>query len=221
METNTVEIIGDIIPGEAAKARRKLEQLIKSVNRSAFDVAELLFVVKSKGYFEEATFSEYTKSLEIKPRKASYLVHMIEVMSFLEIPREQYEPLGISKLRIITSLDPEGSWTNPQDPTSIVPLKEFIIGFIEKGKEMSLEEIQKHVRTLKGIVGEQDIVWKNLPFTRNVIDTVYDAAVELTRKNLGSVSKDSEGISQDAKEARCVEVWAVEYLNDPWNHQEE
>jgi len=218
--TNSIEVIGDIIPGEAAKARRKLEQLIKNVNRSAFDVAELLFVVKSKGYFEEATFSEYTKSLEIKPRKAAYLVHMVEVMSFLEIPRETYEVLGISKLRAITSLNVDGVWENPESGQK-TPLAEFIRSFIDKGNEMSLPEIQKHVRTLKGIEGtNDDIVWENIPFIRSSLENVVNPALELARKNIGSVSKDSEGISQDASKGRAWEVIAVSYLNDPENSQE-
>ena len=59
----------------------------------------------------------------------------------------------MAKLREITSLDVNAIWVNPETSEE-VPVKSFIKGFIEKGKDMSLEEIKEHVRTLKGLTGE-------------------------------------------------------------------
>lgn len=193
-----------------------LVSLIHSVNSSTFDIAELLYKVKSNGYYqiEHATFKEYTESLEIKSRKAQYLTRIVEVMEQVSIPRTQYEKLGISKLREISSLDPALTWKNPLDNTE-TPMKQFIIDLVGAGEDMDLEAIKKHVRTLKGITGENDIVWRNIPFTRIVAEKTIDPALELTRANIGSVGKDDEGISKDASDAACVEIWAVSYMNDP------
>lgn len=212
-------LVGEAVAGDAAKTRALLVSLISSVNKSTLDIAELLYKVKINGYYqaEHATFKEYTESLDIKARKAQYLTKIVETFEAVGIPRKQYEPLGIAKLREISSLDPNTTYTNPLDQTQ-TPMKDFITGFVEKGNELELEDLKKHVRTLKGLVGENDIIWRNLPFTRQVVEKTIDPALELARANIGSVGKDDEGISKDASDAACVEVWAVDYLLDPGNN---
>lgn len=215
---NTV-IVGEAIAGESAKTRALLVSLINSVNKSTFDIAELLYKVKAHGYYtaEHSTFTEYTESLDIKARKAQYLTRIVEVMSDVGVLRTEYEKLGIAKLREITSLDPAAMYKNP-DTGAEVPMREYITEFVKIGVDTDLDDIKKHVRTLKGFVGANDIEWRNLPFLRSVLEATIDPALELARANIGSVAKDSEGISQDASDAACVEVWAVEYLNNPHNN---
>lgn len=218
-----VVIVGEAIAGESAKTRAMLVSLINSVNKSTLDIAELLYKVKKNGYYqaEHATFKEYTESLDIKARKAQYLTKIVETFEAVGIERKQYEPLGIARLREISSLDHNVNWRNPVSGQE-TPMKEFIIGMVEKlpetGDYMDLETIKKNVRTLKGFVGANDIVWKNLPFLRSVVEQTIDPALDLTRVNIGSVGKDDEGISQDASESACVEAWAVSYLLDPHNN---
>lgn len=216
-------LVGEAVAGESAKTRAMLVSLISNVNKSTLDIAELLHKVKVNGYYqaEHATFKEYTESLDIKARKAQYLTKIVETFESVGIPRKEYEPLGIARLREITSLDHNLTWKNPLTGEE-TPMKEFIIGMLDKDKDtgdyLDLDTVKKNVRTLKGFVGENDIVWRNLPFTRIVVENTIDPALELARANIGSVGKDEEGISKDASDAACVEVWAVEYLNDVANN---
>lgn len=221
MSTSTpVTIVGEAVAGESTKVRKQLESLIKNLNKSTLDIGELLFKVKSNGFYQPwgfTTFQEYVDTLDIKARKAQYLLRIVDVMQQVGLERDKYEPLGIAKLREITSLDPQATWKNPQTGEE-TPMKEFIVGFVEKGDEMALEDLKTHVRTLKGLVGENDIVWLNLPFVRSTKENTIDPALTLARNNIGSVGKDDEGMSKDASDSACVEVWAVEYLNNLANN---
>lgn len=211
------QIVGPVVAGEAAKVRKQLEQLIKKVNSSAFDIAQLLHTIKKNGYYDGfTTFQEYVKTLEIKPRKAQYLRRIAEVMDTMGIPRETYEPLGVAKLREITSLNLDDTWVNPETKEE-TPMKAFIQGFVEKGGTMSLDEIKNHVKTLKGLVGEDAMGWLHLYMKQMAIDQVARPALDLAKAQIGSVGKDDEGISRDASDGAAAEVVFVAFLNDPAN----
>jgi len=214
---NPPAIHGPVVPGKAAAARAELEQLIKKINKSQFDMGDLLLTIKQNGYYEGYnSFFEYTRSLGLKDSKVRYTTRISEVMTELNIPREKYEPLGVAKLRAITSLDTKGNWTNP-DSKAETPLVAFIQGFVEEGDKLSLEEVQQHVRTLKGEVGENAMGWLHLYMKQLAIDNVVKPAFELAKLHIGSVSKDEDGNSKDASDGRALEVIAAEYLNDPNN----
>lgn len=205
-------IVGEKVAGEAAKVRKQLEQLIKKVNTSAFDIADLLYTIKKNGYYSGfATFQEFIKTLDIKLRKAQYLCRMNEVMEAIGKTREQYEPLGVAKLREITSLNIDDIWVNPQTKDE-VPIKAFVVGFVEKGKDMTFDEIKQHVRTLKGLVGENNIMFVHFSVKKSVLDNVVRPALELAKLNIGSGPKDDEGVSQDPSDGAALEVISVEYL---------
>lgn len=212
-------IIGEINAGEARKTRRELESLVNSTYATNFDIAELLHKVKSRSFYqpEFTTFQEYVTTLKIKPRKAQYLRNMAYVMEEVAVPRATYEPLGISRLRAITSLDPHGSWTNPVTQ-EVTPLKDFIVGFIEKGETIPIDALKQHVRTLKGFVGENDFEWFNTSVLRSAMRESVRPALELAKNHIGSVGKDDEGMSKDASDGTALEVIAVSFLNDPANH---
>jgi len=212
-------LVGDAVAGAAAKAMQHVQALIQNMNTQTFDLADALYEIKKNGYYQAqfSTFKDFTDSLSIKARKAQYLTRIVETFTAVGIERKQYEKLGIAKLREISSLDYNGIWTNPVTGEQ-KPMKDFIAGFVEAGDDMELDTLKQHVRTLKGFVGDNDIVWKNLPFTRQVVEKTIDPAIELARANIGSVGKDEEGISKDASEAACFEVLAIEYLNDPGNN---
>ena len=209
---NVPAIVGQQVAGESVKVRKQLEQLIKKINSSAFDIADLLHAVKKNGYYEGfATFAEYLKTLEIKQRKAQYLERICSVMEEMGIAREKYEPLGVSKLREITSLDVNGTWINPETKEE-TPFKAFIKGFVEKGADMTLEEIQEHVRTLKGLIGENALTWIHLRVTQIALDNTVRPALELAKAKIGSVGKDDEGISKDATDGAAVEMICADFL---------
>ena len=209
-------LVDSQVAGEAATVRKQLEAIISKVNSSSFDIAELLWNVKKNGYYNGfTTFTEYVGTLAIKPRKAQYLTKIAQTMEEVGVTRAQYEPLGTAKLREITSLDASGIWKNPETLEEI-PIKSFIVGFVEKGEEMGLEEIKNHVKTLKGLSGDP-MCWIHLYMKQSVLDSTVRPALELAKKNIGSVGKDDEGISLDASDSKAVEIMAVEYLNDPAN----
>ena len=78
----TVQLVGEQIAGESAKVKKELEKLLKSLNKSTFDVADLLHKVKKFDYYrpEFDTFAEYLKTLDIKQRKGQYLERITDVM---------------------------------------------------------------------------------------------------------------------------------------------
>jgi hypothetical protein len=219
--TQPTAIVGDLVAGatvEAERVRGALESLIERVNRSKFDIADLCYKVKVNGYYAPyTTFQDYYKTLSIKKRTVQYLTKMVECMTQVGISREQYEPLGIAKLREITSLDPNDTWKNPETGIE-TPMHEFIVGFIENGAGMELEEITQHVRTLKGLTGENDLVFLNICLKRSALDNTVRPALDLAKNWIGSIGKDDEGISRDASDGTALEMVAVEYLNDPKNH---
>lgn len=213
-------IIGEAVAGESQSVRTQLEALINNHERSLFDIGELLYQVRRNGFYTHwgfATFKEYCASLKFKERRAQYLTRIVGVMSELGLGRDEYEALGIAKLREITSLDLSGTWTNPQTG-EITQLREWVDLLVKTGADKTLEEIKQHVRTLKGLVGDSDLVYETYCYTKLTKEQTIDPAKELARRNIGSVGKDDEGISKDASAGRCAEVWAVEYLNNPANN---
>lgn len=213
-------IVGEAVAGEAAATRNALESLINSVNKSAFDIGELCHKVKTHGYYYPyTTFQEYSKTLKLKPRKIQYLTRMAGVFEQVGIPRSVYEPLGVARCREITSLDPDAQWTNPESSMT-TPVAEFIKGFVEKGEEIEMDDLKRHVRTLKGFVGDNDLVWVPICLTRSVHENVYKPAIEKAKALIGSVKKDDEGISQDASDGAAIEVALINFLNDE-NTQDE
>jgi hypothetical protein len=206
-------IVGQKIAGESAKVRKQLQQLIQKVNSSAFDIADLLWTIKKNGFYEGyTTFTEFTATLDLKPRKAQYLTKIAAVMDEVGIPREKFEPLGTAKLREITSLDVNDTWVNPETKEE-TPIKAFVKGFVEKGKDMTLEEIKEHVRTLKGLVGVEAMGWLHLYMKQSALDNVARPALELAKAKIGSVGKDGEGVSKDASDGAAAEAIFADFLS--------
>jgi hypothetical protein len=216
-------IAGEAQAGESAEVRQELENLIHTINTSTFDVAELLHKVKSKHYYQTYgfnTFLEYVAELEIKTRKAQYLVRIVDIMEQVRIDREDYQPIGIAKLREITSLDVTDSDGDPavyDDPEKGEThlMSDIIKGLISKAPEMSLGEIKKYVKILKGFVGDNDIVWLNICVNSQALSETINPALALAKQNLGTASLNDEGVAQDYSDGKALEIIAVEYLNDP------
>lgn len=211
-------IVGESQAGRSSIVRKQLESLLSTLNKSTFDLAELLYEVKNNGYYQPwgfNTFQEYVNSLDIKARKAQYLVRIVDVMDGLGVDRNAYEPLGVAKLREISSLEPNETYTDASGVQT--PMADMIVGLVDKAKDMPLEEIKQHVKTLKGLTGENELIWLNFSAKKAVVDEVIRPALELAKANIGSVGKDDEGNSKDASDGRALEVIAIEFLNDPSN----
>jgi hypothetical protein len=82
---------------------------------------------------------------------------------------------------------------------------------------MTLDEIKSHVRVLKGIPPDQEMIGRHFYMPRQTAELVVDPAIDLARKQIGSTFKDDEGISQDASDGACLEVVAVSFMLDPAN----
>jgi hypothetical protein len=55
-------------------------------------------------------------------------------------------------------------------------------------------------------------VFLHFSVKQSVLENVVRPALDLAKKHIGSVSKDAEGISQDASDGSALEVIAIEYL---------
>jgi hypothetical protein len=217
--TAPTAIYGQQEAGRSSEVRKKLEKLIGGLNKSTMDIAVLLSETKKQGYFKQwgfDTFKDYVQNIDLKLRKAHYLTRIVDIMEIVGIQREVYEPLGIAKLREISSLDPGAIYVDPESNVQ-TPMKDFITGLIEKGSDMSLEEIKQHVKTLKGLTGENDLMFINFSVKRSVWEETIKPALELAKANIGSVGKDEEGNATDASDGRALEMIAVEFLNNPTN----
>ena len=213
-------IVGAVEPGERAEVTRALKRLIKQVNTNLFDIAELLFKAKTRHLYTEPTFIEYAVSLGLKKRKAEYLERIARIMDGAGIPRTEYEPIGIAKLRAITRLHPltkEGAvnmYTNPVTQESH-PMAEYIVGITEQALAgRDIKDIEKDVRVLLGEVGENDMVWRNFRLPRVVDENTIAPALEKAAINIGTVATDENGVAKEVQDWRKLEVLAVEYLHD-------
>jgi hypothetical protein len=212
-----IPLVSTVNPSEAVQAREHLEHLLSLKRATTFDIARQLWFIKSYGFYTTTTFKEYLDTLEpkIKERTSQYLTKMIQHLDYLDVPPEIYEPVGLEKLRLITSLNPEDTWTDPETGEAI-PMGDLMLGFI-KNYTMSIEAMREHIKVLKGQVGDQDIVRRSFTMTQQVAEQVVDPALNMARMQLGSTHKDDEGISQDASDGACLEVVAVSFLLDPAN----
>src|SRR5579859_4836673 len=184
------KIVGEAEAGESARVREEVEGLIHSINTSNFDLAERLFLIKTKRYYRAygfETFTEYVKELDLKTRKAHYLARLVDIMNQVGVPREEYEPVGVAKLREITSLDVTDEngddvyVDNPETGESR-PMTDVIKGLLVKASEMSVTELKNAVRELKGFTGDNELVWFNIQVNRQALEETITPALELARK---------------------------------------
>lgn len=213
-------IVGEAVAGERAEVQKALKRLVRQVNENTFDIAELLYRAKEKHLYTEPTFIEFAVKMGIKKRKAQYLERIAEVMTLSNISREEYEPIGIAKLRIITRLDPltkEGAvnmYTNPITHESF-PMADYVVGLVEQAKEgADPDTLEKGVRVLLGETGDNDMTWLNIRLPRMVADGTVKQAFEKAAINIGTVRTDAEGMAAEVPDWRKLEVVCVEYVND-------
>jgi hypothetical protein len=207
-------LVGEQEAGKAAKALKQLNQLIKGLSTSTFDVMDLAHEIKSKNYFSPKynTFSEFGKTLDLKMSKLYYLVKIKEAMNSANIPREVYEPIGLSKLRAIARLDPTKNYELAGAATTI----EIIKSLVEQAPTSSLEDLKTAINEIQGLTGEDSMVWLNVSLKHSAREVVKKA-ISVAKKNIGSVSKNDEGVSQDASDGSALEVVALDFLSDPAN----
>lgn len=221
---NPPAIIGEAIAGEAAKraseVKQELEHLNSLVLDSTFDIAELLAEVKGGSYYGSwgyETFNDYVEQeLDMKVRKAQYLVRIVNISKMLGISRTVYEEVKITKLREIFSLEPQDFFLNP-NTNKEEPLSDHIKRLVGVANDMSLKEIVEEIKRLKGLVGDDELVYETICVKRIVRDSVIRPARELARQKLGSQGKDAEGDVIEYSDGACEEVIHADFLSDPNN----
>jgi hypothetical protein len=196
-------IFGEIEAGQAAKVRKQLNALIKNLGTSTFDIMDLLHQIKSEKLFSPKynTFAEFAKTLDLKVTKSYYLVKIREVMNAAGVPRETYEPIGLSKLRAISRLD-------VQKEEELALIK----GLVIEAPNQPLENIKALVAAGQGLTGDDSLVWLNISLKHSAREVVRKA-IDAAKKNIGSVSKDDEGISKDATDGAAIEAIALDFLS--------
>lgn len=211
-ETNVPAIVGEVEAGRAATVRRAINKLVAATNTNTFDLAELLHEAKSKNYYAGwgfESFSKYAKSLAVKYTKSYYLVRIVENMKAAGLEREQYEPVGLGKLRTISRLKPDTEYHGT--PVSLL-IRELTL----KAGQMTPEQVQFEVDTIMGLTEDESLVWLNIKVKKLARENVIKPAFDKMRKHLGTVpDEDEEGQNVDAKDGRVLELICANFLADP------
>jgi hypothetical protein len=182
-----------------------------------YDLGELLCKIQDETLYAQwgfNTYSEYMKTTKLKASKARYLPQIARVMKAIGVERAQYESIGISKLRVIASLNPTDVFVHPtsKEETSMY---NWIVEITEKAindPSYDLKEIKRHVRTLKGITGDRDVTFLGIPILRAALDNVVIPAIEHCQALIGSVGKNEEGKSIEASLGTCIERICAEWM---------
>jgi hypothetical protein len=216
-------IVGEAVAGQSAKRRLEVRDELKKLNNilldSTFDVADLLAEIKENRFYEPdyETFPDFVEQvMDMKASKGRYLVNISQGTKALNIPRSKYATIKITKLREIFSLKTDGTYVDPVTSKS-QPMAEFITALVDQANDLSLKEIAGEVKKLKGLVGDDELVWVNTCVKRTVRDNVIIPARELARQRLGSQGKDSTGDPIEYSDGACEEMICAEFLADPFN----
>jgi len=215
---NIPAIVGDVDAGRASKVKREISKLVKGTNAATFDLAELLHEVKSKNYFSDwgyESFSKYAKDIEgLKYSKSYYLVAIVSLMKGSDLSREKYEPVGLTKLRVISKLKLEGEFNG-------VPMPIIIRALTLKAPQMSAEEVQYEVDTILGLTEDESMVWVNIHVKKLARENVIKPALALAKKHMGSIGPDEEGNYKDPSDGAALEMICANFIADPnWNTEE-
>jgi hypothetical protein len=208
-------LVGDVEAGRAAKVKREINKLISATNTNTFDIADLLFEVKSRNYFSDwgfESFSKYAKSLEIKYSKSYYLVKIVELMRGSDLARALYEPVGLGKLRVISRLDLAGEHNE-------VPMPMVIRELTLKAANMTLEEVQFAVDEIMGLTQDESMVWENFHLKKSARDNTVRPAIAKMIKFLPQTEED--GVQKDASKGAALEMICANFLADPNYDSEE
>jgi hypothetical protein len=218
-----VVMVGEQVAGRAARVREKLKDLTNDVKSSTFDLADLLFEAQENSYpaaWGFASTVEYgQEELGLKPRKTQYLTRITKVCRQVGLKRERYEPSGISKLREITTLDPEGTYWNVSEHVS-EPLDEHIVRLILDSDKMNVDQVKVEVARLKGQVGKDRRVLRSYSTDVTTWTNVISEALERARRFLGSKGRDAEGNAKEYSEGECYECICAAFNADP-NYDED
>ena len=215
-----IAIVGETEAGNSVRVKRQINALIHGLNANTFDLSDLLYEVKSKGYHKTYgynSFGEYAKSLDIKVTKAYYLLRIAQVMSACGIPRTEYEPIGIAKLRVITKLEPldkDGKLATCTIEGETWTVVEAIQAIAADAAATDIEQIEEQVKRIQGKTGDDAEEWLNFKVKRIVKDAVIKPALEKCKLVIGTVAEDEDGMAIEPSDSAALEGLAAYYLSD-------
>lgn len=214
-------IVGDVEAGRAAAVKRQVSKLIKGVSSSSFDLADLLYEVKKNNFhagYGFTSFSQYLKSLSeqgMKYSKAYYLYRVTENGFDAGLTRPEYEPVGLTKLRLITRLKSAGEFNG-------IPMPLVIRELTLKAATMTPEEVQFEVDTILGMTDDESMVWINFKVKKLARENVIKPAIALIKKHTPeSQLVDDEGNVTEMSDGAALEMLAANILADPNYNTEE
>lgn len=206
---NEQSVYGEAVAGRAASVRRELLRLTSGISHSDFDLGELLLEARENNYIAAWGFSslyEYAKQeLGLKKRKTDYLTRITKVTRQVGLQRKTYEPAGITKLREVTRLNPEGTYWNVDEKKS-EDLAEHIVRLILDHDKLNAEQVKLEVARLMGQSGKDRRVTRSYSTDITSWENVISPAIELARRMLGSKGRDDEGNAVEYSEGACYEV---------------
>ena len=214
LNENIPAIVGEVDAGRAAKVKREIVKLVKGTNAAAFDLAELLHEVKTKNFYSDwgyESFSKYAKDIDgLKYSKSYYLVAVISLMKAAGLDRAQFEPVGMTKLRIISVLNKvlEGEFNG-------VPMPLIVNQLTLKAAQMSAEDVQLEVDTILGLTEDESMVWINTKVKKIARENVIKPALALMKRHMGSIGPDEEGNYSDPSDGAALEMICADILADP------
>jgi hypothetical protein len=210
-----VVIVGEAVAGESAKTRKALEKAIKQVNLSTFDVIELLDKIQDGRMYTTTTFDDYLKTLDFKLQKLKYLARIGEFMRATGMTRVEAEQAGVTKMRVISRLDPKATYKHPLTYEE-TPMLQFIFWLVQQAAhpEMTAKKLEEQVAILKGEIGEKSFTWLNIRVSRLLKTNVLDLAFEKAALNIGTVGTDKDGVAIQPSDAAKLEIICVAYLQD-------
>jgi hypothetical protein len=128
---------------------------------------------------------------------------------------EEYEPVGVTKLRIISRLKPAGEYNG-------VPMPLVIRELTLKALNMTAEEVQFEVDTIMGQTEEESMVWLNLKVKKLARENVIKPAIDLMRKHTPeSQLVDEDGHVTELSDGAAIELICANLLADPNYNSEE
>jgi hypothetical protein len=197
--------------------------MVSNLSTNTFDLALLLHEARENNYASAWGFSslaEYAeKELGLKKRKSEYLTRIVKVARAVGLLREQFEPCGVSKLREITRLDPEGTFWN-KDAHVSEDLAEHIVRLILDHDKLNIQQTKDEVARLLGQSGPDRRVMRSYSTDITTWTNTISVAIERARKFLGSKGRDSEGNAKEYSEGECYECICATFNADP-NYDEE
>ena len=217
---NEQVIVGEAVAGQASVLRKKINALIKGMNVNTFDLVEGLHEMQSKKHYLELgyqSFVDYGKSLDLKLTKVYYLARIGEVMGACGIPRSEYEPVGIAKLRVINQLkvlDKDGKMNMYEMDGENWTMAEVVQTIMATAKTDDIEDIEERVKKIQGKVGDDAEEWMNFKVKRVVKEQVIKPALEKFKLLIGTVGEDADGMAIEPSDSAALEAMAAHGLSD-------